>query len=217
MAGAALLSICILCVSLSVLFFHSNKTLSKVDQTITDVDTAANNLNKAFVEMNRPDTGTLAEFNKTTLAVKGVLVHIDIAARHEDQQLTTLDSQERTLYSDMHQLALNGQGLLNQGTETLKTGQETIKAVQPVLGAAKDSLQATTQAVGALNKVIADPNIPATVAEAHRGATALADSSQEVKAMAVEGHQWFHSMLHPTWPSRIWHGALDVGHAFNPF
>lgn len=46
--------------------------------------------------------GTLADVNKTLATVRGTFGQIEVAANHEDRNLSTLDKQEAQLYSDVH-------------------------------------------------------------------------------------------------------------------
>lgn len=220
---AALFSLCILCISLSLVFFHANRTLTAVDGAVVGLNTVVINLNKSLVEVNRPcvqggdSCGTIADFNRTLRTLRGTLGQVEAAAIHENKQLGTLDAQEQALYADVHATLFAGQKTLEQSTTLLTTANQTVKGVQPLIVDAQGSVAALTQATHSLNTVLSDPSIPATLKAAQNASEQLAGASVEVKGMAVEGHQWLHSMLHPTWPGRAYHVGLDLAHAFNPF
>jgi hypothetical protein len=46
--------------------------------------------------------GTLADVNRTLATVRGTFGQVEVAARHEDRNLTDYDAQERQLYADIH-------------------------------------------------------------------------------------------------------------------
>jgi hypothetical protein len=74
--------------------------------------------------------GTIADVGKTLNTVRGTFGQIEVAANHEDRNLTTLDAQELQLFTDFH------------GTETrLNTGLDTADALlaNPNIAYAMDS------------------------------------------------------------------------------
>jgi hypothetical protein len=74
--------------------------------------------------------GTVADVGKTLNTVRGTFGQIEVAANHEDKNLTTLDAQELQLFTDFH------------GTETrLNTGLDTADALlaNPNIAYAMDS------------------------------------------------------------------------------
>ena len=107
------------------------------------------------------ENGTIAMADEDIGAMKSLIVHADLVARHEQQQLSTYDAYGVQLFSDFHTLAGKSgtaidavagtanaaTGTLGAATGTLAEGQRTIKAVQPLLSqltANGASLQATT-------------------------------------------------------------------------
>ena len=48
--------------------------------------------------------GTLADVNKTLGTVRGTFGQVEVAANHENRNLTTLDAQEAQLFADTHQV-----------------------------------------------------------------------------------------------------------------
>lgn len=51
--------------------------------------------------------GTLADANRTLATVRGTFGQIEVAANHEDKNLSTLDAQEAQLYLDFHATTTN--------------------------------------------------------------------------------------------------------------
>lgn len=71
--------------------------------------------------------GTLADLNRTLATVRGTFGQIEVAARHENRQLGTLDAQELQLYTDTHVAVTNLNGLLTSPdvTRFLKASADT--------------------------------------------------------------------------------------------
>jgi hypothetical protein len=107
------------------------------------------------------NNGTIAMADEDIGAMKSLIVHADLVARHEQQQLSTYDAYGAQLLADFHTLAgksgtaidtIAGTanaaiGTLGQATATLEEGQRTIASAQPLLAqltANGASLQATT-------------------------------------------------------------------------
>jgi hypothetical protein len=130
---------------LSWALWQWGKTGQVLSTQTSALSSTQNSLNKTLVMLNGP-TGTIAEVNKLLLALKSTTVHIDLAARHEDQQLTVLDAQERQLFADTHgtlgelkNTATALTGTAQAATATLGEGQKTIRAAQPLLASFTES------------------------------------------------------------------------------
>ncbi|MFP5276976.1 MAG: hypothetical protein ACLGPM_07665 [Acidobacteriota bacterium] len=101
-----------------------------------------------FQSINRPcDTdkpcGTLADVNQTLATIRGTFGQVEIAANHENRQLTTLDAQERALFSNL-------QGTLSDARETLNGARDLTSAASGTLGGVNQTLGATRTALGAI-------------------------------------------------------------------
>ena len=80
---------------------------TQLNQTLARANTVLSSLNATVQIVNRPcgsghPCGTLADVAKTLNTVRGTFGQIEIAANHENANLTTLDTQERTLFADLH-------------------------------------------------------------------------------------------------------------------
>ena len=197
----------------------AKQTLTNLDTAIASTSSVTANLNKTLDAINRPCSmtapcGTLADIDRTLATARGALGQVEVAAKHENSQLSTLEAQERTLYGDLHSTLGHVDSFVIAGTNSINL---TSMNTQPVLAEAHNSLAELTVSLTSLNKVVADPAIPATLKATQKAAEATADSMVEVKAMATEGHQWLHSMLHPTWPGRAYHTGLDLLRSLKPW
>jgi hypothetical protein len=99
--------------------------------------------------------GTLADVNQTLHTIRGTFGQIEVAAKHENAQVTKLDSQEKTLFDDAHGVMSDARetikgatGLTQVASGAIQTTQETIRGAQPALA----SLTTTLDAFGALAK-----------------------------------------------------------------
>jgi ABC-type transporter Mla subunit MlaD len=68
---------------------------------------------------NLQPCGVLADFDKLTATTRGTVGRIEIAADHEDRQLTTLDAQERQLFTDLD--------------TTVRTSNQTVASVNSLV------------------------------------------------------------------------------------
>jgi hypothetical protein len=91
---------------------------SKNTQQITnEIDATLDNVNRPCGAADASDEGvssrpfkpcgTLADVNKALSTIRGTFGQIEVAANHEDKNLTTLDTQEAQLYADFHLTTTN--------------------------------------------------------------------------------------------------------------
>jgi hypothetical protein len=126
---------------------------------------AAKDLDATLKRVNGP-TGTITETDKLLLALKSTTVHIDMAARHEDQQLGILDAQERQLFADLHGTAKDAQstltaltGTAQALTETVGEGKATLQATKPLISSLDAATVSGKAAIDSLNDRINDPHL----------------------------------------------------------
>jgi hypothetical protein len=96
-------------------------------ENIAKLGAAADGINATTARLNGPH-GTLTMLDDDIGAAKSLIVHADLVARHEQQQLGKLDSQEDTLFADLHGMAAAGTGAALQATVDLQTANDTILA-----------------------------------------------------------------------------------------
>jgi hypothetical protein len=174
---------------------------------LAGLETAEAKLNASLDKINQPGTGTLAEADKLSLAAKSVLVHVDIAAQHEDQNLTALDAQERTLFADAHGTMASLTGTADAATETLhsttadlQTLNVSVAGLQPVEASASASFID-------LDAFIKGPDVTGTAANVNliTGNFGKMSSDAQVK---------FHDLLYPppcrSFACRFERGLNDV-------
>jgi hypothetical protein len=73
--------------------------------------------------------GLFADTADVMKTVRGAFGQVEVAARHENQNLTTLDKQEAQLFTDLHTLLVDGHTLL-VSANTLLTDKDVVEFIQ---------------------------------------------------------------------------------------
>jgi len=171
------------------LTWRISKSLSGLDASIAQVTATARRVNG--------DAGTITMLNKDLGATKSLIVHADLVARHEQQQLGVLDAQERQIAADVHQTMTNLSGAASalagtahSASATIQTAQTTIQGLQPVLVSANAAVAKLGGSADSVTRFMQSRELAATLSNV-RGTTANLDASTrdfEVK---------FHAFLFP--------------------
>lgn len=151
---------------------HANATVNQVNQTLETVNRPCGTRNPC---------GTLAEVAKTTLAARSTLTHLDMAAAHENRNLTVLDGQERQLFDDAHTTLQNASRMTVAASAAIQTTNDSVKWIQPLL-------EETTATVAGYRKLT--PEIAETTANLNRTTANLAAATGDFKTK-------FHELLYP--------------------
>lgn len=218
---AALAAVVFLCVQFGLLLHHANQTLTKLDPIVSSLGTVTANINKTLDEINRPcgghaSCGSLADLNKTLGTLRGVLGVVEVAAKHENDQLYALDAQERVLYSDLHTTLVAGQNTLGRSADLLTTANTTVQGLQPVLAETEIAVAQLQTTLGSVNTLVTDPDIPKTLAAVQKTSEQTAATMGNINKTSSDVKDAVHSYLHPSWPHRIFSWSLAVVHALNP-
>jgi hypothetical protein len=163
---------------------------------------AANGAGDTFDTINRPcgtgkPCGTLADVNQTLHTVRGTFGEVEVAARHENAQLTTLDGQERDLFAGVQGVLKRSRetlasvsGFASAASATMGTVKETVAGAQPVLVSLKttsDDLGGAAQALGetadAATMRFNDPHVAALVANLDATSKNAAGATADVKTV----------------------------------
>jgi hypothetical protein len=89
-------------------------------------------MDKILDRIGEPKNGTIAEVDKLVLGSKSLVVHADLVARHEQQQLTTWDAHGETLFNNVNGVVSDVRGTVKQSTLTLAEAQTAIQAVETI-------------------------------------------------------------------------------------
>lgn len=176
--------------------------------------------NRTLVTINRPcskdqSCGTLADVAKTLNTIRGTAGQIEIAAKHENGQLSTLDAQERELFADLHAVTVNAQQLTASLTRTsdgagialaslnadLLTVDETMKAAQPVLDSTAMAAKSATAAADQVTKILSTAAIPDTL-------THVASMTNSGDRILKDGADEADKLTHPPKVKLTFWGAL---------
>ena len=97
---------------------------------------AADGITATTARLNGPH-GTLTMLDEDVGAARSLIIHADLVARHEQQQLSKFDSQEETLFADTHKALTAGAGALAQAQTDLQTFEGLIGALTGAVSEAK--------------------------------------------------------------------------------
>jgi hypothetical protein len=174
-------------------------------------------LDATLREVNRPcgknqSCGTLADVAKSLNTVRGTFGQIEVAANHENKQLTKLDAQEAQLFAgvnmalnDTHATLTAGTGTLNALTETLGTAKQTIANAQPLEDAATKAVNEfsdTTAAISPRIQKLLDDSGPVMTnvqAMTFNGNRVIKDAADEAD-----------KLVHPPIKKLTFWGAIDA-------
>lgn len=148
--------------------------------------------------------GTLADVNRTLASIRGTFGQIELAANHENANLTALDMQERQLAQDAHQTLQQAAGAIGGVQAAVTTANAQMEYVGPLLEslrASSDAVPPTLAAVqgmavqggaafGSLRDLAADQHIREMVAH-FDGMSASGDK------MLADAQWKTHQLLHP--------------------
>jgi hypothetical protein len=134
--------------------------------------------------------GTLADANQTLHTIRGAFGEVEVAAHHENAQLTKLDTQERDLFDDLHgvlgqsrETLASVSGFASAASATMRTVKETVAGAQPVLASLKTTSDSLDGAAQALTTRLDDPHVAALVANLDVTAKDAADATGDVKTV----------------------------------
>lgn len=146
--------------------------------------------------------GTVAMLDEDIGAAKSLIVHGDMVARHEQQQLTTWDQRGAELYANIN-------GGVSDLRDTIRTGKDAVSAVQGTANAGSDLLYEAAASfrqmndphtgiaatLGNVNGGIADAR--KLVPEVARGITAGANTAQHIDGISGDMQTALHPILNP--------------------
>lgn len=136
--------------------------------------------------------GVLADLNRTMATIRGVAGQVEVAAIHENKQLTTIDGQEAKLVDDLHEVLTSSAGTAKAATLAIQQGTTTMAAEQPQVDALIKAATAT----------VANPDVPILI---HHAAGITASGDQITKDAADKIHQY----VHPNKKKVTFWGSVD--------
>jgi len=100
--------------------------------TKTSAPALVQKMDKILDRVGEPKNGTIAEVDKMILGVKSLIVHTDLVARHEEQQLTLWDTRGTLLFDNVNGGVSDIRGTIKQSTATLAEAQKAVAEVETV-------------------------------------------------------------------------------------
>lgn len=171
-----------------------------LSQTSAGLTSATDNLNLALSKINRDcgtkdaqgkdlPCGTLADVNRTLATARGTFGQIEIAAYHENKNLTTLDRQEAALFSDTHDTLAS----LNSTIVSINQTSDGFPPLESKLGLELDALLKTTTSA---NSLVSSPDVLGTVHNLNTVSYNIGNSTADFQTR-------FHAILFPP-PCKKW-------------
>lgn len=167
-----------------------------------DVRATVATANAALAHLNGK-TGTIAMLDEDLGAAKSAVIHADLIARHEQQQLSTLDTQELTLFADLHDTAQAARKTLDAGTGTANAATTAVATAGETIEKLKATEDAATASLNSLNKIVADSSIPKMLANT---AAITSDAARITKDAADEADK----LAHPPIKRMTFWGSIDA-------
>ena len=154
--------------------------------------------------------GTLADVAKTLNTIRGTAGQVELAAKHENAQLATLDRQEAQIYADVHAELLSAQTLTASLTETsreaaasLHSADQALQAANVTIEAAQPALRGATVTLSDVDALVADPDLKRMLAASADSAAEIDGTATDVRKVADSVSNKF---LHPP-PKHWWNYA----------
>jgi len=144
----------------TALLSETKNNLVETHNVLLNLNTSITKINNTLDAVNRPcevpgqPCGSLADVNRTLATVRGTFGQIEVAARHENRNLTKLDSQEEQLFKDTHKILIAGAGSLNSVTTTLNSANNTLNVINDPKNGVKPLLISYTNAGNSLNNIL---------------------------------------------------------------
>jgi methyl-accepting chemotaxis protein len=152
--------------------------------SMAKMDRVTDGVAATLAEIDRPCTvlvkgqekscGSIADVNQTLHTIRGTFGQIEVAARHENQNLKTLDRQEADLFRDLHATIIEAQGTLSAGTGTLKAMTATVETAQKSIAAAEPLIESSTRTIDNVNH-----SVDTVTPELHRFLKSSSDTMEQ--------------------------------------
>jgi hypothetical protein len=130
-------------------------------------------LAQTAAKLNGPH-GTIAMTDEDVGAAKSLIIHADLAARHEQQQLTTWDARGAVLFANLNGGVTDLRATVNALTQTANAATGSAQAaagalagVERTVAAAQPLLSHSDAVVVDLDRRVNDPRVDALLADMH--------------------------------------------------
>lgn len=187
-------------------------------ETQLKINAALDGVNATLAQVNKPKSGELAEVQDVTRNLRLTVDNLNKAAIDERFYLEKQQPIEVQKFNAI---------LDTTNTQLNTLGSRAAVVVDSLNSAVTQStkvLDQSAQTLRAANKVISNPDIPATIANV-KGATANLETTtaslhktvEDSDAIVVDTKNWWHSYLYPKWPKRVLHIVTNAGESVAKF
>jgi ABC-type transporter Mla subunit MlaD len=197
-----MISICILCITLSFTALHFNKTLTKLDSVVD----SANALTKRADLLVKQTSFLVLQAGLTADQLRK-------ASIKESATLDTVNAHLEQTLANVNQFVINAD---KSQVILANTTNETIKQLQPVIKQSKDTIAEAQKALGDIDTLILNPSIPKTLLAVQESSEATARTMANVDGVSTEVRQAVHSYLHPSWLRSSINWTVKIAKVFAP-
>lgn len=127
------------------------------------------------------------------------------------QTMTNANAVLVSLKTTTDGLAASQQQIAAAAVKTLETTDKTIAGLQPLETNASTEIATLEATTSQLNKLVADPAIPATLANLRAASDQTAQTMAHVNGTTADVQQAVHSYLHPTLFHKIYSAIANTG------
>lgn len=186
------------------------------------LQSAGAGLNASLAALNDPKAGTIHLLNEDLVRSRDLITHIDqsaFAAREASQAevayLGTWNASVTAAMANVNALLEGAKGdadalnvsqraIAAQSVATLQTAQASIRGLQPAEDQATADLAQLEIAERDFDRLATNGDLTASLAN-------LNETTKGLSGMVDDTAAYWHRILHPSWPRRIWNGVTGVG------
>lgn len=155
-------------------------------------------------KINSP-TGTLVLTNKAVNEFRSLIVHADLVARHEQQQLTTWDTRGKILFDNLNGGVTDLRGTVqslgktaNAATGVLDEGRKTLSIVNNPETGLPELEDNSNGAINDLRNYLRSKAVQDLPVQTDRFLKAGAGTMENIQSMSEDGKYEIHKLTHPT-------------------
>lgn len=127
--AVALASVALMCLAIGAVAVRYYLMAPEVSKTVASWGDAGEGFAQIAQHLNDPKKGTIMMLDQDVGAAKSLIIHADLVARHEQQQLNTWDDRGALLFDNANGAITDLRGVLTSGKGTLDEATATLKIV----------------------------------------------------------------------------------------
>jgi hypothetical protein len=127
--ASALAAVALMCLAIGALAVRYYTMAPEVSKTVASWGDAGEGFAQIAQHLNDPKKGTIMMLDQDVGAAKSLIIHADLVARHEQQQLDTWDDRGTIIFNNANGTLTDLRGVLTAGKGTLDQATETLKII----------------------------------------------------------------------------------------